>query len=232
MHKNMFYGALLAFIVLIGGCDTVKESVHEEEIVVEAYLTVDEPLPPIWLAKSIPVNTTYSTGGTALRNATVKVHLLTASGSVERTYAYNESGDEPGAYYSLQNDVVLGGRTYQLQVDAGPEFEIVTAETTTPAEFELIAPSAEEIEYKDPAQYSMLVTQSPVPNGQSVFVFTMETLDPTIYNLVPIYFKFILDKEIEEIEKETKSGRTITFNWFCDDSWRYETYSKNMLSLM
>lgn len=33
---------------------------------------------------------------------------------------------------------------------------------------------------------------------------------------------------LEEIEKETKSGRTITFNWFCDDSWRYETYSRNI----
>lgn len=33
---------------------------------------------------------------------------------------------------------------------------------------------------------------------------------------------------LEEIQKETKTGRTITFNWFCDDTWRYETYSKNI----
>lgn len=30
----------------------------------------------------------------------------------------------------------------------------------------------------------------------------------------------------EEIKKETDSGRTKTFNWFCDDTWRFDTFSK------
>ena len=29
----------------------------------------------------------------------------------------------------------------------------------------------------------------------------------------------------EEIKKETDSGRTKTFNWFCDDTWRFEDFS-------
>ena len=28
-----------------------------------------------------------------------------------------------------------------------------------------------------------------------------------------------------EIDKETKSGRTKTFNWFCDDTWRFDSFS-------
>ena len=30
----------------------------------------------------------------------------------------------------------------------------------------------------------------------------------------------------EKIKKETDSGRTTTFNWFCDDTWRFEDFSK------
>jgi spore maturation protein CgeB len=30
----------------------------------------------------------------------------------------------------------------------------------------------------------------------------------------------------EQIKEETVTGRTKTFNWFCDDTWRYNTFSK------
>jgi spore maturation protein CgeB len=30
------------------------------------------------------------------------------------------------------------------------------------------------------------------------------------------------------IKKETESGRTLTFNWFCDDAWRFEDFSKEV----
>ena len=29
----------------------------------------------------------------------------------------------------------------------------------------------------------------------------------------------------DEITQETKSGRTKTFNWFCDDTWRFDDFS-------
>ena len=32
----------------------------------------------------------------------------------------------------------------------------------------------------------------------------------------------------EEISKETASGRTKTFNWFCDDTWRFESFTKEV----
>ena len=31
----------------------------------------------------------------------------------------------------------------------------------------------------------------------------------------------------EELLQETNSGRTKTFNWFCDDTWRFNTFSKD-----
>ena len=30
----------------------------------------------------------------------------------------------------------------------------------------------------------------------------------------------------EEIAHETETGRTKTFNWFCDDTWRFDTFSR------
>jgi len=33
---------------------------------------------------------------------------------------------------------------------------------------------------------------------------------------------------LEEIKRETQSGRTLTFNWFCDDTWRFENFSRNV----
>jgi spore maturation protein CgeB len=32
----------------------------------------------------------------------------------------------------------------------------------------------------------------------------------------------------QDILKETQSGRTKTFNWFCDDTWRYDNFSKKV----
>jgi len=34
----------------------------------------------------------------------------------------------------------------------------------------------------------------------------------------------------EDIIKETESGRTRTFNWFCDDTWRFDTFSSQVCS--
>lgn len=31
-----------------------------------------------------------------------------------------------------------------------------------------------------------------------------------------------------EVERETESGRTKTFNWFCDDTWRFKSFSKHV----
>jgi spore maturation protein CgeB len=36
---------------------------------------------------------------------------------------------------------------------------------------------------------------------------------------------------LEEIKNETASGRTLTFNWFCDDTWRFDSFSKNICNM-
>lgn len=38
----------------------------------------------------------------------------------------------------------------------------------------------------------------------------------------------IPDEPFEVVEEETKKGSRITFNWFCDDSWRFENFSSKI----
>jgi len=49
-------------------------------------------------------------------------------------------------------------------------------------------------------------------------IFACLTGDPAITPFEPI----------DEIEGETKSGRTKTFNWFCDDGWRFDNFSSKI----
>lgn len=49
-------------------------------------------------------------------------------------------------------------------------------------------------------------------------IFSCITGDPVVGRYEPL----------EEIRKETESGRTLTFNWFCDDTWRFNNFSKNV----
>jgi len=74
-------------------------------------------------------------------------------------------------------------------------------------------------------------------------VFFYDTVNPTEKNFQKIVdvFKpnlvfsiltgnqFVTPYEpIKEIKQLTRSGTVKTFNWFCDDTWRYETFSKNI----
>lgn len=74
-------------------------------------------------------------------------------------------------------------------------------------------------------------------------VFFYDTVNPTEKNFDKIIDTFkpelvfsilsgnpgvALYEPITEIKRLTKTGAIKTFNWFCDDTWRYETFSKNI----
>ena len=77
-------------------------------------------------------------------------------------------------------------------------------------------------------------------------VFWYDTVNPEEKDYVKVIEKFkpdlifccmTGDKSIapyepwHPIENETKTGRTKTFNWFCDDTWRFETFSRQVCRL-
>jgi len=64
------------------------------------------------------------------------------------------------------------------------------------------------------------------PSGQS-YTSIIESFKPDLAFCVMTGDPYIAPNEPwEELHKETLSGRTKTFNWFCDDTWRFDNFSK------
>lgn len=67
-------------------------------------------------------------------------------------------------------------------------------------------------------------TVSGDPSG--TFTEVLESFKPDLVFCITTGNKFITPHEPwEELLKETESGRTKTFNWFCDDTWRFGKFS-------
>ena len=64
---------------------------------------------------------------------------------------------------------------------------------------------------------------------QKPFMEIVEDFKPELIFTCFTYDKSVTPYEpIEEIKKITKNGNIKTFNWFCDDTWRFEKLSKNV----
>ena len=86
--------SLLAFAaVLLAACDTVDPGDFEQEYVVEAYLIAAEPLQPVRLSRTAPINQTYDFTALSVRKASVRLDLLGADGDVEASYTFRENSD-------------------------------------------------------------------------------------------------------------------------------------------
>ena len=77
--------------------------------------------------------------------------------------------------------------------------------------------------------------------GHTVYFY--DTINPVIKDFDEVYNKFKPDlvfccvtgnntvtpyEPLEKIKKITNSGNCITFNWFCDDKWRFDNFSKQI----
>ena len=71
------------------------------------------------------------------------------------------------------------------------------------------------ITFFDTAQYGDEQLRTLIENKKPDLLFCITTGDQ---NYCP-------QEPWETISQETTSGRTKTFNWFCDDSWRYDSFS-------
>jgi len=77
--------------------------------------------------------------------------------------------------------------------------------------------------------------------GHTVYFY--DTINPVIKDFTDVYNKFKPDlifccvtgshhvtpyEPLDKIKEITQSGDCITFNWFCDDIWRFDTFSKQV----
>jgi hypothetical protein len=97
--------------------------------VVDALLVIDEPLPPIYLSRTIMPDQPYFFDEAAIRNAQVQVLIDDTT-----TIDYAEDPEQPGVYLpSLPEPPVVAPQTlYELRVSTEKD-ELVHAATITPA---------------------------------------------------------------------------------------------------
>jgi uncharacterized protein DUF4249 len=181
--------------LILAGCDSTAPSVHVPEAVVEAYLIAGQRLPRVRLSWTQDVNLRYSPDELGIGGASVSVHLLDARGGDEAVFRYFEpqsDSSEAGVYFPGGQSVlglrVLADRDYRLQVTL-PDGGSLSATTHVPGAFDYLEQNAESLEYQSSERLETRVTPSAYPGRPSIFVFTIEALEPTIENLTPVFLK-------------------------------------------
>ena len=160
--------AAALLLVCIAGCDTTTDD-PAPEVVVEAYLQAGDPLPPVYLRRSIATDATFDPDA-GLSGAAVSVVHITPDGETADSVAYEEV--RAGTYEPVGNPAAVQPRhTYRLHVSVSGERPI-RAQTTVPGAIELVRAENRQAVYQGPAQPSFTVTPGAVEGRQNVFIFT------------------------------------------------------------
>ncbi len=179
--------------ILIGmfgwaGCDQVAPVSFTPEYVVESYQIAGEPLQPVWLTRTMPINAVYVPDSVRVRGAQVRIALLDAQGLPERWYPYEEHTDTPGYYVPIplvRRARVQPLRTYRLEAQM-PDGTLLTAETTVPDTFRVLGANLDSVRYQSEVRLELFMTRSEYPGRQAVYIITTEALEPTEENLTPL----------------------------------------------
>ncbi|AEN73801.1 hypothetical protein Rhom172_1887 [Rhodothermus marinus SG0.5JP17-172] len=180
------------WLVLIGvlgwaACDQVEPVRFAPEYVVESYQIAGEPLQPVWLTRTLPIEAIYVPDSVRVRGAQVRIALLDEQGVPERWYPYEEHPDSPGYYVPapLVREVrVRPLRTYRLEARM-PDGALLTAETTVPDTFRVLGANLDAVRYQSEVRLELIMTRSEYPGRQAVYIITTEALEPTEENLTP-----------------------------------------------
>ncbi len=177
-RRSLLLSILLLSVGLLG-CDTTTTQ-PESEVVVEAYLEAQAPLPSIRLTKTVSVDETYDPGSPegAVQDAEVTVDRLTSDEAVAETVTYAEHDSVPGLYTPTDTAIVQSQSTYRLRVTTA-EGDEVTSTTTVPGPVDLVMTENDTAVYQSDQQPSITIRpgQSTVAQGtQNVFTFTTTSL--------------------------------------------------------
>lgn len=192
LHRTAGATALAILSLTLTRCDSLESPLSEDNrFVVESYHEVGKPLGNVRFTRAADLDGRYSADEQAIGGADVKVFLLAEDGSREKEFQYREIPDRPGVYETLETDPMLELRTYALEISHPDASEIITATTIAPGLFEIVRPGPEVVVYQQEPQFQFGVTRSVSPGRQTIFVFSIESLDPKIENLTPLYFEFV-----------------------------------------
>ncbi|NBW70437.1 MAG: DUF4249 family protein [Bacteroidetes bacterium] len=192
--KGLF---LLAVAIFIGsGCDPYTQDVYTEQVVVESYLTANNPLTQVRLSTTGDATEVYSFERFALRGAQVMIWVLKPN-SGEKDYRITYEESTPGVYQPTEMHVVQPGYTYQLEV-FHPEYPEVEAFTTIPASFQIINPIPDTLYYQSTEQLTLELASAVAKQGQNYYIINTVAEQALEELLTPFYLEFVADEEEEE----------------------------------
>ncbi|MES3629281.1 MAG: DUF4249 family protein [Longimonas sp.] len=197
MHTAPLHWLAIACICLslgigLGGCDTVATD-PESEVVVEAYLIAEEPLPPVRLMQSVAATDRFDPEEAAVRGANVVIQQLASDGTATATYPYEET--TPGLYRSVDDPPpVIPRARYRLDVTTTDDQQ-VRAETTVPDTIEVIRIENTDVVYQGPEQPQFTIRPTQATERQNVYAFSITSLldfdqrsdDELAQELTPFY---------------------------------------------
>lgn len=207
--------------MLLGGCDTVSTD-PESEVVVEAYLIAEEPLPQVRLTQSVPATERFTPRDAAVRGADVAIQRLNADGTVEATYPYEET--TPGVYQPVDASPSVSPRTrYRLNVQTSDGTD-VRAETTVPDTITVLDVANTDVIYQGPEQPQFTIRPAQGTDRTNTYAFAVtskldfETLseEELAEELTPFYAD-AYDPEEQQIA-EFKRGASPLIN---EDSFTF-----------
>jgi len=214
-----FLASALTVLMVLGGCDTVSTD-PESEVVVEAYLIAEEPLPQVRLTQSVAASERFAPEDAAVRGADVAVQLLDDTGAPEATYPYEEVG--PSRYRPVDDGrTVRPRRQYRLTVTT-PNGDEVRAETTVPDAIEVIEITNTEVVYQGPEQPQFIIRPTQGTDRQNVYAFAItsqldfegQSEEELAGELTPFYADAYDPEEDQVAEFERGSSPLINENTF------------------
>lgn len=201
----MLLAFMVTFLVSMSGCDGAGPEPFEEEVIVESYQIAGEPVAPVRLSRSIPLDETYSPGDAAVRGATVEIDALADDGSVHTTISMVEAPDSAGFYLPAGRLDTTGAappvpvveplQTYRLRVETAAGASLRST-TTVPDTFSIVSVSQDTATYLADEEVGIRITASQTPGrDQAFYIFSTESLDPVEENLVPLVGDFLEEDE-------------------------------------
>ncbi|SMO97768.1 DUF4249 family protein [Gracilimonas mengyeensis] len=202
--KNLLTLLLITAAAALVSCETYPQDDYEEYYVVEAYLVADRQLPHVRLSKTVPADEVYDFSQAAINNANVAIQLLESGpeSTVEQTYSYSFSMQNPGIYWADVSHHVLPSRTYRLHITFPDSDDEITATTIIPGGFDILEGVRDTIVYQSSEQLEITVSESSYPGRQNIFIFNALSDNPVAENLTPVYFDFYEDgdEDPEDLE--------------------------------
>ena len=203
----------LPFVLLLAigllGCDTTATQ-PESQVVVQAYLQAEAPMPPLRLTRTVGASDAYDPRDNAVRGASVAVDKLGPDEAVVETISYAETDSVPGLYAPTAAALVEPQTTYRLRVQTR-DGTTITSTTAVPDSIPLVNVENQTTVYQSDAQPAFTI-EPPRRRAdrQNVYTFTVTSTlprDSLQANFTPFYAdQYDADEDSLASFRTTSSG--------------------------